>query len=65
MSYLDVIDIAAQTCDRCIQRAVARIDYDTGGSLYWCRHHLNAYYPETGAYEGVTVTYSTTTIGAR
>ena len=64
MGY-DAFDIDQAHCDRCCQRAVARIDYDRGGSLFACRHHLNEWYPETGAYEGVTVTYSTTTIGAR
>ena len=57
--------IRANQCDRCPAIAKARIDYDTGGSLFACGHHLREWYPETGAYEGITITYATTTIGAR
>ena len=62
MGYRGTLDIASAMCDRCCQRAVSRIDYDRGGRLYFCRHHLNAFYPETGAYEGVTITYATVTV---
>ena len=31
-----------QTCDRCCQRATARLDLDSGGRLYFCGHHARA-----------------------
>lgn len=55
-------NITAHQCDRCPATAKARIDYDSGGSLFACQHHLNDWYPETGAYEGVTITYATVEI---
>ena len=50
-------DISMNACDRCCQRAVARLDLDNGGRLYWCRHHLNTLFPETHVYTGMTFTY--------
>ena len=59
---LDCDVIGDQLCDACPQRAVARLDLDSGGRLYWCRHHLHVLFPETHVYEGMTFTYSAVTL---
>jgi hypothetical protein len=50
-----------QSCDRCPQHSVARLELTaTGGRLYFCAHHLRRYFPETGLYTGVHIAYPVT-----
>jgi hypothetical protein len=39
---MDFEPISDQRCDGCPQRAIARLDLDSGGRLYFCGHHARA-----------------------
>lgn len=52
-------DIRARECDKCrVAHAAARIDFDSGGRIYLCHHHLHESFPEDGTYPGVAFTYA-------
>lgn len=56
------MDVRSQQCDRCPAHAHVRITFGSGYSLYMCRHHERAYFPEDAAYEGILFEYEPVTL---
>lgn len=50
-----------QPCDKCPAHAWVRVDFDTGGCLYFCRHHERTYFGGR-EHAGVTFTYATAAV---
>ena len=57
------MDVRASQCDRCPAIAKVKVTFDNGLYLFMCGHHEREFFPEDGAYEGISFQYDTMTIG--